>query len=175
MAQSTSQLAGRSAYQMGAFSLLAATAVILAALGFEHLGGFDPCQLCLQQRYAYYVGIPLLFIALVSLSVDRPRLATGLFALASVIFLLNAGFGVYHSGIEWKLWEGPATCASGSLKPLSSSGAGLLKSLATRTVASCGEAQVRFLGLSFAGWNVIACLVLMTSTLKAAFQSSILR
>ena len=25
------------------------------ALGFEHIGNYDPCALCLQQRYAYYI------------------------------------------------------------------------------------------------------------------------
>ena len=40
--------------------LLTAVAVILAALAFEHIGGYTPCPLCLQQRYAYYAGLPAL-------------------------------------------------------------------------------------------------------------------
>ena len=35
-----------------------ALATILAALAFEHLGGYAPCPLCLQQRYAYYFAVP---------------------------------------------------------------------------------------------------------------------
>jgi len=53
------------AYRSGALALLLSTAIILAALAFEHLGGYPPCPLCLMQRYAYYAAIPLLFAALV--------------------------------------------------------------------------------------------------------------
>ena len=52
-------------------SLFAAAAVILTALAFEHFGGYVACPLCLQQRYAYYAGVPALFLALVLLSAGR--------------------------------------------------------------------------------------------------------
>ena len=57
-----------SAYKAGAWALLLAVAAIVGALGFQHIGGIQPCELCLEQRYAYYAGVPLLFIALVLLS-----------------------------------------------------------------------------------------------------------
>ena len=53
------------AYRTGGLVLFAAIAVILTALGFQYIGGYAPCPLCLQQRYAYYAGIPLVFLALV--------------------------------------------------------------------------------------------------------------
>jgi len=170
MATTTAQLAGRTAYQWGGLTLFAACAVILAALGFEHIGGYEPCALCLEQRYAYYAGIPVLFGALAVYSAGATRLAAALFFIVAVGFLLNAGLGVYHSGVEWKLWEGPATC-SGGLKPLSGASGSLLKDLSTKAIPLCGEAQGRFLGLSFAGWNVIASMGLMFGALKAAFAS----
>ena len=174
MATSTRQLTSLAAYNWGAVALFAAAAVILAALGFEHLGGYEPCPLCLQQRYAYYAGIPLLFVALVCLSAGLWRAASALFLFVAIVFLANAGLGVYHAGIEWGFWPGPETCAAGAIKPLEGSGS-LLKDLANKQVASCGDAQVRFLGLSFAGWNVIASLGLMTSGLKAAAEASEIR
>ena len=36
------------------------------ALGFQHLGGYIPCKLCLEQRTPYYVGVPLMAVALLS-------------------------------------------------------------------------------------------------------------
>ena len=57
-----------SAYRFGAMALLLAASGILIALAFEHIGGYVPCPLCLEQRYAYYAGVPLLFLALVALS-----------------------------------------------------------------------------------------------------------
>ncbi|MEO0809293.1 MAG: disulfide bond formation protein B, partial [Pseudomonadota bacterium] len=65
MALSTSAIARQAAYKWGAASLFASLGTILLALGFEHIGGHEPCQLCLQQRYAYYLAIPALFLALV--------------------------------------------------------------------------------------------------------------
>ena len=171
MAQTTSAISGQAAYQWGAASLFAATTIILMALAFEHIGGYEPCALCLQQRYAYYGGIPLLFISLVLISLEHYRVATVLFALVSLGFLLNAGLGTYHAGVEWKFWEGPATCDTDALQPLSPGGTGLLKDLSTKTFASCGDATWRFLGLSFAGWNVLICLALTIGCLKAAFAT----
>jgi disulfide bond formation protein DsbB len=152
--------------------LLMATAVILAALGFEHLGGYKPCPLCLQQRYAYYGGIPVLFGALVLASAERTRAASVLFFAVALAFLANAGLGVYHAGAEWRLWAGPETCAA-ALEPLGAGQGGFLqggflKELETTHVARCDEAPWRFAALSFAGWNVVFSLALALGALKAA-------
>ena len=100
------------AYRTGALVLFAAVAVILVALGFQYIGGYAPCPLCLQQRYAYYAGIPLLFLALVLVAADRRALAAVLFLAVAAGFLANAGLGVYHAGVEWKFWAGPDTCGA---------------------------------------------------------------
>ena len=156
-----------SAYQMGALALLLSVGVILTALGFEHLGGYAPCPLCLMQRYAYYAGIPLLFLALVLLATDRPGLARLIFAAVALGFLANAGLGVYHAGAEWKLWQGPATCAAAS-GDLTTNAGSLLQDLQRVQVIRCDEAAWRFLGLSFAGWNVLISLFLSGIAVRAA-------
>ncbi len=158
------------AYRTGALVLFAAVAAILAALGFQYIGGYAPCPLCLQQRYAYYAGIPLLFLALVLTAADRRALAAVLFLAVAAGFLANAGLGVYHSGVEWKFWAGPDTCA-GAAAPLSTSAGGLFKDLATTHVIRCDEAPWRFLGLSFAGWNVIASLLLAAGATFSAIKA----
>ncbi|HEY6920201.1 MAG TPA: disulfide bond formation protein B, partial [Methyloceanibacter sp.] len=40
-----------------------ATVTILAAHVFERIGGYAPCPLCLEERYAYYFGVPASFVA----------------------------------------------------------------------------------------------------------------
>jgi disulfide bond formation protein DsbB len=155
------------AYRWGSLSLWMAAAGIVTALGFELIGGFAPCPLCLQQRYAYYAGIPLLFTALVLLSAGKNRDAGLLFLLVSFGFLANAGLGVYHAGAEWQFWPGPDTCA-GSNTPLSKAG-GVLNSIGKAQVVRCDQAMGRFFGLSFAGWNVVLSLALCVSAMKAAF------
>jgi disulfide bond formation protein DsbB len=134
--------------------LAAAAATVGAALAFEHVGGYEPCALCIKERGPYYATVPLA-LAAVFAAWRRPNriLATGFFALIAVVMLYGAGLGVYHAGIEWRLWEGPATCAGGAAPATASA---MLESLQPGNIGpSCTEAVWRFLGLSFAGWNAI--------------------
>lgn len=159
------------AYKAGAIALMLALAAIVAALGFEYIGGYAPCPLCLMQRYAYYAGIPLLFIALVLVAVDRAGWAAAVFVIAALAFLANAGLGIYHAGAEWKFWPGPDTCASVA-QTLGGGSGGLLKQLETTRVIRCDEAPWTFLGLSFAGWNVVTSLLIFVAAVQAAFAAS---
>lgn len=160
---------GHSAYRTGAFALLIAAASILTALGFQHLGGLQPCELCLEQRYAYYVGVPLIFLGLVALTAGLRRAAAALFVVVALAFLANAALGVYHAGVEWHFWPGPAAC-SGS-QQLTTNAGNLLDALKTTNVVRCDQAAWRMFGLSFAGWNVIASLLIVFLGLRAANES----
>ena len=55
-------------------------AVIATVLGFEHIGGYTPCKLCLGQREPYYMAIPVTGLALGawcgSSSISRPTPAS---------------------------------------------------------------------------------------------------
>jgi len=168
MALITQQSERDPAYRLGAATLFTATAIILIALSFEYFGGYRPCPLCLQQRYAYYAGIPLLFGALVLVSMGQKKIAGALFLLVALGFLANAGLGAYHAGVEWKFWPGPDTCST-ALEPLGGAGpGGLLKQLETIRVIRCDEAAWRFLGLSFAGWNAVLSLLISLSLFTGA-------
>jgi disulfide bond formation protein DsbB len=157
-------------YRLGAIALFLAAVGILTALGFQYIGDYSPCMLCLIERYAYYAGIPALFVALVLTSGGKHGFASALFFLVAVAFLANAGLGVYHAGAEWKFWPGPATCGGGS--GVSTSAGSLLKDLEVIKVVKCDEAALRVLGLSFAGWNVVASFVVMLLALRAAFAAA---
>jgi disulfide bond formation protein DsbB len=159
----------RSPQRVAALVLFVAAAVILTALAFEHVGGYTPCPLCLEERYGYYAAIPALAIALVLLSTGRRGAATAVLVLVALAFLANGALGVYHAGAEWKLWAGPETC--GASQPLSTGAGGLLKDLASTRVIRCDEAPWHFLGLSFAGWNAVASIVLAAGVLYAASKA----
>jgi disulfide bond formation protein DsbB len=144
--------------------LAVAAMVILAAHAFEVIGGYNPCPLCLQQRYAYYAAIPGLGIALYLLHIGFKPLALGMLLAVSVAFLANAGLGAYQAGAEWKFWDPPQSCAAPATLPtLQLDGKGL-----GRVPVSCGVASWRFFGLSFAGWNTVASLALAAGAAAAA-------
>src|SRR5687768_9720218 len=83
--------------------LLAAAATIGGALIFEHGFGLRPCKLCLQQRIPYYTAMAL---ALAALFVP-PRWQRAALVLLALAFVVGAGMGIHHSGVEWGLWAGP--------------------------------------------------------------------
>jgi disulfide bond formation protein DsbB len=166
----STRLARLPAYRTGVILFFAAAAVILTALAFEHIGGYKPCELCLQQRWAYYATIPALFVALVLVTMGQGRAAAGVFLLCALAFLANAILAGYHAGVEWEFWAGPETC-SAALRPLPKSGADLLKQLSQPEVVPCTAAQLRVLGLSFAGWNVLASLALFAGSVKAVREA----
>jgi disulfide bond formation protein DsbB len=128
---------------------LIATATIVAALAFEHFGGYAPCPLCLQERYAYYFAVPASAIAFVLAQGRATNFARLLLVLIAFAFLANAAAGIYHSGIEWKWWEGPTTCSGGFELQWGEDG------VVDTPIIRCDEAPWRFLGLSFAGWNAV--------------------
>ncbi len=135
-----------------------ALATIGAALAFEHLGGYAPCPLCLQQRYAYYFAVPAAALAVFLAQGQTTSAARTLLFLIALTFVVNAGLGVYHAGVEWKWWLGPDTCAVMGATDLGA--LSVAEQLANAQVVRCDEAAWRFLGLSFAGWNVVASALL---------------
>lgn len=157
------------AYRYGGTALFLAAAVILTALGFEYLAGYAPCPLCLMQRYAYYAGIPALFIAM-ALVAEMPRLAGLIFLAVALAFLANTALAGYHAGVEWKYWPGPVTC--GTALPLATDATDILGNLDAIRVPRCDEAAWTFAGLSMAGWNAIISFVIFVLALKAAFLAA---
>lgn len=141
--------------------LLGLTATALGvALAFEHIGGFQPCPLCYLQRWPYYALIALSSATLLVLQwiktgpVPTVSLLSRIaLAVAFLLLIISAGLGAYHSGVEWKWWPGPDTCAGGS--PATATGGSLIERMQATRVVRCDDAQGRFLGLSFAGYNAL--------------------
>lgn len=141
-----------------ALAITAIAAATLAGAWFFQLAlGIVPCPLCLEQRYAYYLVVPLGALVAIAAARDAPRAAViaGLAILAAAT-LGNAGLGTYHAGVEWGLWKGPTEC-TGPVGNLGSA-SNLLARLDSVKVVRCDEVQWRFLGLSLAGYNVLISL-----------------
>jgi len=150
------------------FLALAMALVVGSALAFEHIGGYIPCALCLEQRTPYYIGAPMMFIAaLISLTGGPSWAVRGLLAAGGLLMLYGLVLGVYHSGVEWHWWNGPASCAT-SADAVTKDAGSLLGDLSSKKPPSCDAAALRVLGLSFAGWNVLASAALAAIAFRAA-------
>jgi disulfide bond formation protein DsbB len=142
-------------------------AIILAAWGFQIIGGYVPCALCLEQRIPYYAALPVVLLAVIAAFVgSKPIAVRALLVIAAVIFAVNVYLGIYQAGAEWKLWEGPASCGATSAAGQGS----LLEQIQHIRIVSCTEASWRFLFLSFAGWNAIVSAALVLVALWGAFR-----
>ena len=130
---------------------------LAAVLGIEYIGHIPPCPLCLDQRIAYYAAVPLGLLAFL-LAPARRSWTRLILAVLAAVFLFNAGLGVYHAGVEWKLWAGPTACSG--IGSIASTPAELLKSLQQSHVVRCDEAALRIFGLSLAGYSALLSAVL---------------
>jgi disulfide bond formation protein DsbB len=157
LAGSTTRFSTGVAY--AGFLTLAMAATVGSALGFEHIGGYIPCALCLLERDPYYFGIPIGILAVGSAAFGLPSWITrSLLIVIGIMMLVGAGMGVYHSGVEWGFWPGPTAC--GGSTAVTTNAGNLLGDLNTVHGPSCADAALRVLGLSFAGWNVVASIFL---------------
>src|SRR6202790_3364328 len=107
-----------------------AAATLTGAWFFQLVLDIRPCPLCLEQRYAYYLVVPLgaLTALAAAKNASRAVLLIGL-AIVAAAALGNAGLATYHAGVEWHLWQGPTDC-TGEIGNLGSAG-NLLKRLDT--------------------------------------------
>jgi disulfide bond formation protein DsbB len=155
--------AERARAEPAAAAAIAVFVLSLATLGgawfFEYVLKLAPCPLCLMQRIPYHVIIPLSLLLAIAALVRAPRnlLLIG-FAAIAIAAACNIVLGIYHAGVEWHWWAGPADC-SGPLTDLRTGGS-LLDQLHAVHVVRCDEAAWRFLGLSLAGYNVLISLAL---------------
>ena len=156
---------------LGGAALAAGMSVTVGtALAFQHRGGYIPCKLCLEQRIPYYVGVPVMALALASSLLKLPPLVTrGLLLIGALLMTWSVWLGGFHAGVEWGFWPGPTDCG---VVAAPEGGGSLLDQLDTVVPPSCDEAAGRFLGLSFAGWNVVTSVILAAIAYVAAFRKA---
>lgn len=128
---------------------LASVAMILAAWGFQYIGGYPPCKMCYWQRYPHFAAIAIGGLAL--------ALKTRIFAtLGAAAMMTTAGIGVFHSGVERKLWEGPSSCTSTSIGGLNTDE--LFDQIMSAPLVRCDEIPWQMLGFTMANLNALASL-----------------
>jgi len=148
-----------------------AAATLAGAWFFQLVLDIRPCPLCLEQRYAYYLALPIAAFTAYAASRHAPRqLLMAAFIVLLLATLANAWLGGYHAGVEWQFWPGPTDC-SGPLVDFGKAG-NLLEQLDKVKVVRCDEVQWRFLGLSLAGYNVLISLAMAAIALFGFVRSA---
>lgn len=140
---------------------LGSAAMLLAAFGFQYLGGLAPCAMCLWQRWPHAAAMAL---GAVGLALPHAALA----ALGALSMAVNAGIALTHTGVERGWWVLNLSCTSGAEDLGAMSAADLLNPDIGTGIVMCDEVAWQMLGLSMASWNGIASLVLMGIWIAAA-------
>ncbi|MFT7596816.1 MAG: disulfide bond formation protein DsbB [Paracoccaceae bacterium] len=141
----------------------ASAAVLLAAFGFQYLGGMAPCKLCLWQRWPHAAAVVIGVLALWLPGRTLPLLG----ALAA---LTSGGIGVYHTGVERGWWQGPTTCTSGPVGGLTPEQ--LMEQIMAAPLVRCDEVPWELFTLSMASWNAIASVCMAILWLAAARRTN---
>ena len=141
---------------------LASIALVGGALLFQYVGGLQPCELCLYQRWPYYIAIVLTLAALL---LGRRPATLALVALCALLFLANAVLAFYHVGVEQHWFAGPSAC-TGTLSSANSLADFKARLMAQQPVR-CDEPQWSLIGISLAGWNLLASLALVVFCVSA--------
>jgi disulfide bond formation protein DsbB len=153
-----------------ATTLCALAFLTIAGAWMFQWAGYLPCELCLKQRWAYYIGTPIAAIASTAAWSAHTKILPFLFYLLALIFCASAIFGAYHAGVEWGFWTGPTDC-TGTLNRANSM-QDFMTALETVKVVRCDAVAIRILGLSLAGWNALISLLLTALALVGARNST---
>lgn len=142
---------------------------VLGAWTFEALG-YAPCQMCYWQRYPHYAAFAIGALALAWPGPRRWLAWAGALALAT-----TSAIGFYHTGVERKWWQGPASCTGGgdvgALSP-----AELLEQLNASPLVRCDEIPWRLsdmipldiLDLTMANFNAVGAALTVLIWIAAA-------
>src|SRR5438132_1478967 len=140
--------------------LAASLAVLSGALVSQYWGGLAPCELCVLQRWPWVLSI---VISAVGIRVSS-RLALSWVALTlAAVFAVSSVLAFYHAGVERHWFAGPSACTGAA------TAADTVEALKARILGQmpvrCDEPAWSLWGISLAGWNLLASLVMAGSCL----------
>lgn len=135
-------------------ALLLSLSLWLGALGFQHIGGLHPCQMCYWQRHAHKAVLVIAVLALIARYIVKTDKWDRVFLmLIGIAFLVSLGLAFWHTGVEYKWWSGPKSCMGGDTKIDTSE---ILKAFDNPVkLPSCGDVPWSMFGISMAGYNAI--------------------
>ena len=151
---------------LSGLAFLLGLGAILGAWGSQIIGGLVPCELCLEQRMAYYWALPVLALVLILWNRLPRQVLIICLLIAAAIFAWGTYMGAYHAGVEMKLWPGPTACTGTGVDVSFSD----LSNLNATRVVPCDAIQWRdpVLGITLAGYNALISAAIVLALLISA-------
>jgi len=147
------------------FVLVVSAVVLGGALLSQYWGGLAPCELCLLQRWPWAAAIIISLVAIIAGSrAALPWVAL----LLTAVFAVGSAFAFYHVGVEKHWFAGPNACTGAA------TAADTVEALKARILGQmpvrCDEPAWMMWGISLAGWNLLASLVMGGSCLALSWR-----
>ena len=131
---------------------------IISALYIEYILQYEPCKLCIYQRFPYIAALFISFIGFYYTTNDK------ILIILIMIFALSAIISGYHFGIENNLFDELSTCINNSLDISNKSK--LLESLNQSMPVNCKDATFKILGVSLAAINTILSVLIVIFSIR---------
>ena len=138
-------------------NLIISIIVLVIVYVLQYFFGMIPCDMCIKERYPYYIiGI----LAIINIFIDSNQILKNL--IIKILFIATSFFGfiysIYHVGIERKFWIGSSECSSqNTALDIESLSAQLMNT----PIIRCDEATLLFNLISIAELNVVAMALLL--------------
>jgi disulfide bond formation protein DsbB len=130
---------------------IVAALALIGAYTLQYGFGFEPCHLCLWERWPYWLTV---VAALVTLALGVPR--TGI-VLVVPLMVIGTGIAVFHVGVEQGIFALPESCVAGE----QAQSIEQLRQMLAQAPARCDQVSVSFLGASLAFWNLVLSAALL--------------
>ena len=108
--------------------------------------GLLPCEMCYWQRWPHQAAILLAALALILRG--NPAWMRALTILSALAILTSGGIGVFHAGVEYGFWPGPA-CSTATTGPVS------ISDIMAGPIVACDKPQWTLGPISLAGFNAL--------------------
>jgi disulfide bond formation protein DsbB len=137
---------------------LACASMMAFALYSQHVGGLDPCPLCVLQRFSV-IGLGLIF--LIATIHDPGRLGKRIYA-AMIVVVASGGIAVAgrHLWLQSLPPDQVPSCGPGLEYILDAFPLKEAFSMIFKGSGECAEVHWTFLGLSMPGWVLVSLLLL---------------
>ena len=126
-----------------------------SALLSQYWGGLAPCELCLLQRWPWAAAIVISLIAIIA---GKRAVLSWVALLLAAVFAVGSALAFYHVGVEKQWFAGPNACIGAA------TAADTVEALKARILGQmpvrCDEPAWSLWGISLAGWNLLASLVM---------------
>ena len=132
---------------------------LLAAYVGEHVFHLLPCKLCIVQRIPYFIVLALSIF-------NIKRNSKPIVFVMTAVILFGAAVAAYNVAIE-KNWVeyNPETCTEKKSATSSKDLSAMLDDILNKNAVRCDIPAFVFLGISLAGWNLLASLVVSVGIL----------